>query len=67
MIDQNQFIADLASIHRVLRHEGVIGVGRDILTGLPCSLHSYTDRFGRSYIMQMFDKGDEDTINSKIS
>ena len=55
MSDPSQFVTNLSVAHRLLQHEGIIAKGRDLLTNVPCSIHSYTDKFKRSYTMQMFD------------
>jgi len=37
------------------------------MTGQPCSLHSYCDRFKRTYTMQLFDSVDSDFVSSKLN
>lgn len=54
MTDPTQFIVDQQNIHKVLTHEGLLGKGRDFLTGKVCSLHLYNDRFKKIYVMQQY-------------
>lgn len=54
MSDPTQLIVPLNFAHRLMTHEGIVGRGRDLLTGSPCSLHSYIDISKRTYIMQLF-------------
>lgn len=67
MSDPTQFIVNLSTAHRLLQHEGLIGVGKDFMTNHPCSLHSYSDKFKRTYTMQLFDSVDTDFVSSKLS
>lgn len=55
MSDPTQFIVAFSVAHRLLKHEGILGTGKDLITNSTCSLHSYTDKFKRTYIMQLFD------------
>lgn len=43
-----------ATIHKVLSHEGILGRGRDFITNTPNTLHLYTDKNKRSYVMQQY-------------
>jgi hypothetical protein len=52
MNDAFQLIVDQQHIHKVLTHEGLLGKGRDFITGQNCSLHLYNDRFKKTYVMQ---------------
>ena len=67
MSDPTQFIVNLSTVHRLMQHEGMIGIGKDFMTGHPCSLHSYCDKFKRTYTMQLFDSVDSDFVSSKLS
>lgn len=67
MTDPTQFIVDQAHIHNILSHEGVLGKGRDFLTLKPCSLHLYTDRFKRSYVMQQYEGVDQNFLSEKLT
>ncbi len=67
MTDPTQFVVDLANVHRVLTHEGLLGTGRDFLTRQPCSISIYSDKFKRNYIMQLFEAVDSDFVSNKIT
>ena len=67
MSDPTQYLVNLSTAHRILQHEGVIGVGRDFMTGTPCTLHYYVDRFKRNYVMLMFEGVDADFVSNKLN
>ncbi len=67
MSDPTQFIVPLAIAHRLMTHEGMIAVGRDLFSGSPSSLHSYVDYCKRTYVMQLYDNLDPDTLSGKLS
>ena len=67
MTDPTQFIVDQAHLHNVLTHEGVLGKGRDYLTNKDCSLHLYSDRFKRTYVMQQYDGVDQHFVSDKMT
>jgi len=67
MSDPTQFVVNLSTAHRLLHHEGIMGTGRDFMTNVPCSLHSYSDRFKRSYVMQLFDGVEADFVTKKFN
>lgn len=67
MTDPTQFIVDQQNIHRVLSHEGLLGKGRDFLTGRQCSLHLYNDKFKRTYVMQQFEGVDQNFVSEKMT
>ena len=67
MSDPTQFIVNLSTVHRLLQPEGIIATGKDFLTNHPCSLHSYTDKFKRTYVMQLFDSVDSDFVSNKLN
>ena len=67
MSDPTQFIVNLSTAHRLLQHEGIIGTGRDFMTGHSCSLHSYIDQFKKIYTMQLFDSVDSNFVSNKLS
>lgn len=67
MSDPTQFIVNLWVTHRLMAHEGVFASGRDFVTSLPCSLHTYSDKFKRTYTMQLFDSVDSDFISNKLN
>lgn len=67
MTDPIQFIVDQQNIHKVLIHEGLLGKGRDFITGRPCSLHLYNDKFKKIYVMQQFDNADQNFVSDKMT
>lgn len=67
MTDPTQFIVDQANIHKVLIHEGLLGRGRDFITGKSCSLHLYNDKFKKYYVMQQYDSVDQAFVGDKMT
>ena len=67
MTDPIQFIIDQQIIHKVLTHEGLLGKGRDFITGKPCSLHLYNDKYKKIYVMQQFDNVDQNFVSDKMT
>jgi hypothetical protein len=67
MTDPIQFIVDQQYVHKVLTHEGVLGKGRDFLTGLFCSLHLYNDKFKKIYVMQQYEGVDQNFVGDKMT
>jgi hypothetical protein len=67
MSDPTQFIVNFWAVHRLLIHEGIIATGRDLLSQSPCSLNSYSDKYKRTYTMQMFDSVDSNFISNHIN
>ena len=37
------------------------------MTNNSCSLHSYSDKFKRTYVMQLFDSVDSDFVSNKLN
>lgn len=67
MTDPIQFIVDQQNVHKVLTHEGVLGKGRDFLTGRNCSLHLYNDKFKKIYVMQQYEGVDQNFVSDKMT
>lgn len=67
MSDPTQFIVPLNVAHRLLTHEGLVATGRDLFTTATCSLHSYSDSYKKTYVMQLYDALDPDTLSSKLN
>ena len=67
MTDPTQFMVEQSHLHKILEHQGVLGMGRDYLTQKPCSLHLYTDSFKRSYVMQQYDQVDQEFVSNKLT
>ena len=67
MTDPTQFIVDQTYIHKILTHEGVLGKGRDFMGNKECSLHLYSDKFKRSYVMQLFEGVDQEFVSNKLT
>lgn len=59
MTDPTQFMVEQAHLHKILEHQGILGTGRDFLTGKVCSLHLYGDSNKRTYVMQHYDQVDQ--------
>ena len=54
-------------MQRYFTHEGVIGKGRDFLTGTACTIHLYTDpNSKRKLVMQLYENLSQEFLNSKI-
>lgn len=67
MYDSSQFMLPGGVIQRYFAHEGVIGKGRDFLTGTPCTIHLYTDpNSKRKLAMQLYQDISQEFLNSKI-
>lgn len=66
MSDPTQFIVSYTLLHRLFQHEGIIGGNRDP-TGLPYSLHSYTDPNGGAYHLQLFEALESETLSNRMS
>lgn len=55
MYDVTQFAIPAGLFHKYMVHEGIIGKGRDFLTGTPCVIHLYTDPENkRKYALQQY-------------
>lgn len=67
MTDPTQFMIEHSILHRILTHEGLLGKGRDFLTGKPCSLHYYADKYKRNFVMQLFEGVDSDFLSNKLN
>ena len=67
MSDPTQFIVNLSTAHRLLQNEGIIATGKDFMSNKACSLHSYSDKFKRTYVMQLFDSVDSDFVSNKLN
>lgn len=67
MSDPTQFIINLAPAHRLLTHEGILALGSDFITQVPSSIHAYSDKFKRTYTMQLFEGVDSDFASSKLN
>lgn len=67
MSDPTQFIVNFWVVHRLLSHEGILFTGKDLLSQSLCSLHSYSDKFKRTYTMQLFDSVDSDFVSHQIN
>lgn len=67
MTDPTQFIVEQQNIHKVLTHEGLLGKGRDFITGKTCSLHLYNDKFKKIYVMQQYESVDQSFVSDKMT
>ena len=67
MSDPTQFIVNLSLAHRLMQHQGVIGTGKDLLSGTRCALHSYCNPFDNTYVVQTFDAVDTDFVSCKMN
>jgi hypothetical protein len=67
MYDSSQFLLPESVIQRYFSHEGIIGKGRDFLTGTSCTIHLYTDPMNkRKYAMQLYEDVSHEFMNNKI-
>jgi len=67
MTNPTQFILNLSTVHRLLQHEGLIGIGKDFITDQASTIHTYSDKFKRSYVMQLYDNIETDFLSSKLN
>jgi len=67
MSDPTQFMVSLPIVHNLLKHNGIVGIGYDLMTDQKCSIHQYTDKYKRTYTTQLFDSVDSDFVSSKLN